>query len=230
MKKHSVYRKVSSILLATAVLCAVLLSGCQKAKNPSAENARNYVMALLDLTCAGNLEKAVETYGVEERQAKEMQQEVLDGLYPSLKESAELDENTRALLRDYLIEAGKYCHYTVLPVDGPVDENSAGYDLQVMLEPCKIFKGISSILDEEIAAMRKDNAALAGASQDEIRAKIFSAVFQRLTENLKNAEYGQPETVTVHYGPVDQAGNVYGLNDEDCRALGDKLFSMEGLE
>ena len=99
-----------------------------------------------------------------------------------------------------------------------------------MLEPCKIFKGISSILDEEIAAMRKDNAALAGASQDEIRAKIFSAVFQRLTENLKNAEYGQPETVTVHYGPVDQAGKVYGLNDEDCRALGDKLFSMEGLE
>lgn len=230
MKKHSIYRKVFSVLLATAVICAVLLSGCQKAKNPSAENARNYVMALLDLTCAGNLEKAVEMYGVEERQAREMQQEILDGLYPSLKETAELDENTRTLLRDYLIEAGKHCHYTVLPVEGPVDENSSEYDLQVMIEPCKIFKGISSILDEEIAAMRKDSTALAGASQDEIRSRIFSAVFQRLTENLKNAEYDQPEMVTVHYGLIDQTGKVYGLNDEDCRALGDKLFSMEGLE
>jgi hypothetical protein len=79
-------------------------------------------------------------------------------------------------------------------------------------------------------AMESDTGNLINTDPDVICSTVFRNVFSALSAQLDQPEYGIPETVVVHYYPIDTSRNLYGINEEDCTRLGEKLFSMEGLD
>ena len=227
------FKKTAS-LWAAVLLTALLLAGCRTTpKGPGPDDASKYVEALLDLTCTGSYSGSVTLSYAGKDRGREIRETIIDDLYSSTVEDADLSEDVKTLFREFLVKAGMNCRYSVTEVTPSQEQTSPEfpeYDVAVSIEPLKAFKGASDLLDQEMDAMESDTGNLINTDPDVICSTVFRNVFSALSAQLDQPEYGIPETVVVHYYPIDASRNLYGINEEDCTRLGEKLFSMEGLD
>ena len=235
MNRHFVLLTKVISLAAALILTASMLTGCRSSsvKGPDADDAEKYVEALLDLTCTGSYSGSVSLSNAGKDKELEIRDSIIDDLYSSTVEDAGLSEDVQALFRDFLTKAGQNCRYSV--TDVAPSENQASpdypeYDVTVSIEPLKAFKDASELLDREMNAMESDTGKLLETDPEVICSTAFRNVFTALSAQLDQPEYDIPQTVVVHYYPVDAEHNLYGISEDDCRRLGEKLFSMEGLD
>lgn len=233
MNRHyflSEYRKATLILcvILTAVL---LLAGCQGGnKGPAEEDARSYVQALLDLTCTGTYDRSVSLSSAGQDKELEIRDSIIDDLYSSTVQGNNLSEAAMNRYHEFLVKAGQKCRYEVTDVVRTGSGNIPEYDVTVSIEPLKAFKNASEILDDEMDALESDRGKLIDMNPDEIYSIAFENVFTELSANLDNPEYAPAENVTVRYHQINVDEDLYGVSENDCRKIGEKLFSLEGLE
>ena len=235
MNRHFVLLTKVISLAAALILTASLLTGCRSSsvKGPDADDAGKYVEALLDLTCTGSYSGSVSLSNAGNVKELEIRDSIIDDLYASTVEDAGLSEDVQTLFRDFLVKAGQNCRYSVTevtPSENQDPQDLPEYDVTVSIEPLKAFKGASKLLDEEMDAMESDTGKLIETDPEVICSTAFRNVFTALSDQLDQPEYDSPQTLVVHYYPVDAEHNLYGISEEDCQRLGEKLFSMEGLD
>lgn len=236
MKKYLTIYKKFVVLLAVSIFITSLLQGCGSVggnSGPSADDAAKYVGALLDLTCTGSYDESVRLSSVGKDKELEIRESILEDLYSSTVDTVEFPEDVRTMFHDFLIKAGQNCSYSVVGVaesENPASEELPEYDVTVSIKPLKAFKNASKLLDEEMDKIKDDTGKLVNTDPDTICSTAFRNLFTTLSEQLDNPDYGEDQVVVVHYYPIDAEQNLYGISEEDCTKMGEKLFSMEGLE
>ena len=215
-----------AVLTAVIVIILVFLCSCGK-QGPSQEDAENYVKAVLDIMCTGQYDTSVNISDLEEGKEMEFRDEMIDEMLASFEEETGMDEDVQKEFREYLISAFSKCKYTI---DGAVKTEDGGYDVKVSIEPLLLFNGTSEALQTELDTLTEDTDKLLNMPEEEVYDFIYDAMFRVLNANLESPAYGDAEIATVHYGIIDQEENAYGLDEEAGELLGEKLFSLDGLE
>lgn len=226
MKKHC---RVLAVLAAAGLFLTAVLSGCGKS-GPTAADAQKYVQAVLDLMCTGEYDRSVKFADVEEGKELEMRDQMIDEMLSSISEEAGLGEAQQARFREFIQNAFAKCRYTVGEPVQTGESKDAGFDVPVSIEPLQIFAGASESLEKEMEALTSDTEKLMSMSQEEMVGLVFDALFEILDKNLETPQYGPAQEVVVHYGILDEENKMYGLDEAAGSSLGEKLFSMEGLE
>lgn len=220
----------AALLLTILLSVSAVLSGCGGSSGPTAEDARKYVQAFLDILCTGEYDTSVRFGDVESGQELTLQDDMIEGVLSSLSEADGMNEENRTLFREFIKNALSKCRYTVGEAVQTDDNGTAGFDVPVTIEPLKVFEGAESALNEEISALQGDSEKLAGLTEEKAESFLLETVFAVLNRNLEDPHYDSPVEVTVHYGLIDQENKLYGVDENAGSEVGELLFSTEGLQ
>lgn len=211
--------------LASLALTLSVLTACGSNK-PTSEDAENYVKAVLDLMCTGDYDHSVQIADIGEGQESAVRDAILTDAMDTLAK-IDVSDETRDRFREVLITAFEKCRYNVT---GSEEDDKGEFDVVVSIEPLKLFDGMKESLDSELSEVLADYGQVSSMSDREYNDTVYNTMIRLMQEKLESPAYADPETVTVHYGPVQSGDrNAYGISQEDARGLGSLLFSTEGL-
>ena len=219
--------RVFAAVLTAIVLTMGILTGCGGGK-PTEKDAKAYVQAMMDLMCTGDYDHSVKLVDVEEGKETETRDKLIDDVLTSFGEEHEISDEVKAEFKDFMIKAFAKCKYTV----GSATKTADGeYDVTVTIEPLKVFDGVSAEFQEAFAAVVTERyEEISTMSDEEINDLIILTAIDILNQKLETPTYAEPENVVVHYGLIDEKEKVYGCSESDGEKIGEKLFSLEGLE
>ena len=186
---------------------------------PTAEDARAYVQAVLDIMCTGDYDHSVELSDIPEGEEAQLRDSTIESAVESIASDAGLSEEVKADFTDVMRVAFSKAKYTV---GEAVPTEDGGYDVTVTIEPLKMYAGATDKLQEKITADE-----IAGLSEEEANNLIYSKVIEIVRENLEEPEYGEPQDIIVHYGIIDEQNNLWGVSEEEGEKLGALLFSAD---
>ena len=218
MKRNS---RSLALLLAVMVLAVSMLTSCSSA--PTAEDAKKYVQAVLDLMCTGDYDHSVKLADIEEGKETEMRDQMIEEALDSLDGDVTLSDDVKAEFKDVLIEAFSKAKYTV---GDAVKTDDGGYDVTVTIEPLKVFAGVQARMQEESATLFDDIDDPSTVTQEEINNRVYSLMARLIRENLQTPTYEEGQDTIVHYGLLDEKEKIYGISEEDGTKLGSLLFSQ----
>ena len=211
--------------MTVAVLAASMLTGCAK-KLPTAEDAKNYTKAVLDLMCTGDYDHNVKIADVEEGKELETRDAMIDDALKSIAGDAGLTDDVTAEFKDVLIEAFAKCKYTIgEAVETGEGEYDVTVDVTVSIEPLKLFAGVQGKLMEQSETLFDDVEDPSALSEQEVNSRVYSLMAKLIRENLQDPAYDEAKEVVVHYGLLDKEQNLYGISEDDGSKLGEVLFS-----
>ena len=186
---------------------------------PTAEDARAYVQAVLDIMCTGDYDHSVELSDIPEGEEAQLRDSTIESAVEAIASDAGLSEEVKADFTDVMRVAFSKAKYTV---GEAVPTEDGGYDVTVTIEPLKMYAGATDKLQEKITADE-----IAGLSEEEANNLIYSKVIEIVRENLEEPEYGEPQDIIVHYGIIDEQNNLWGVSEEEGEKLGALLFSAD---
>ena len=186
---------------------------------PTAEDARAYVQAVLDIMCTGDYDHSVELSDIPEGEEAQLRDSTIESAVESIASDAGLSEEVKADFTDVMRVAFSKAKYTV---GEAVPTEDGGYDVTVTIEPLKMYAGAADKLPERVS-----QDELAGLSEEETNNLIYSKVIEIVRENLEEPEYGEPQDIIVHYGIIDEQNNLWGVSEEEGEKLGALLFSAD---
>lgn len=205
-----------SALLLVLVLAAGILVGCGS-KKPTAENAKDYVKAALDIICTGDYDHSVKFADMNTEEAKKTREELLDGVEESLTGGeTELPEETVKKFRSVMDQALRQCRYSVNDAVAADD----GFDVTVTIEPLLVMD--SSAITNDLMEHLMSIPNVTSMTQDEIMVTAMDFIVTCIEKNVKTPVYGDPVELTVHYGLLKD--NRYGVSEEDGQRLGAELL------
>ena len=223
MKK--VLRRLALIAM-LIMLSITMLTGCGP-KKPTAEDAKAYVKAVIDLMCTGDYDHSVELADIEEGKESETRDALVDEMMQTIGNESNLSEEVIASFKEFMLNALEKTKYTVVDA---VETDDGGYDVTVSIEPLQIFTGIdeelNAVLEEKVAAEPEKILAM---SEDEQTNYVMEILIELLDKKIDDPQYDPSEDVVVHYGPMEDQKNVYGCAESEGEKLGAKLFSTSGL-
>ena len=186
---------------------------------PTAEDARAYVQAVLDIMCTGDYDHSVELSDIPEGEEAQLRDSTIESAVEAIASDAGLSEEVKADFTDVMRVAFSKAKYTV---GEAVPTEDGGYDVTVTIEPLKMYAGAADKLPERVS-----QDELAGLSEEESNNLIYSKVIEIVRENLEEPEYGEPQDIIVHYGIIDEQNNLWGVSEEEGEKLGALLFSAD---
>ena len=186
---------------------------------PTAEDARAYVQAVLDIMCTGDYDHSVELSDIPEGEEAQLRDSTIESAVEAIASDAGLSEEVKADFTDVMRVAFSKAKYTV---GEAVPTEDGGYDVTVTIEPLEMYAGAADKLPERVS-----QDELAGLSEEESNNLIYSKVIEIVRENLEEPEYGEPQDVIVHYGIIDEQNNLWGVSEEEGEKLGALLFSAD---
>ena len=190
-----------------------------KTDAPTAEDARAYVKAVLDIMCTGDYDHSVNLSDIPEGEEAQLRDSTIQGAVDAIASDSGLSDEVKADFTDVMREAFSKAKYTV---GDAVPTDDGGFDVTVSIEPLKLYKGAETKLKEKITAEEA-----AGLSDEELNNLIYSKIVEIIRENLEEPEYGEPKEVVVHYGLIDEQNNIWGVSEEEGEKLGEVLFSAD---
>ena len=221
-------RSIRNMFVAMMLIMAMVVSfsGCGP-KKPTADDAKNYVQAVLDVMCTGDYDHSVEISDIEEGKETEIRDEAIDEIIDQLGAQSSLNEENKAGLKEFLISAFAKAKYSV---GDAVESEDGGYDVTVTIEPLQAFAAMGDGFQERLLEkVQEDPNAYLAMSQDEQMNYLMSLAIGWLNEDLENPSYDDPVDVVVHYGLLDEEKNLYGCTESEGKKLGEKLFSLTGM-
>ena len=186
---------------------------------PTAEDARAYVQAVLDIMCTGDYDHSVELSDIPEGEEAQLRDSTIESAVESIASDAGLSEEVKADFTDVMRVAFSKAKYTV---GEAIPTEDGGYDVTVTIEPLEMYAGAADKLPERVS-----QDELAGLSEEEANNLIYSKVIEIVRENLEEPEYGEPQDIIVHYGIIDEQNNLWGVSEEEGEKLGALLFSAD---
>lgn len=217
--------KKLSLIALSLILVIGMLSGCSS--KPKPEDAQAYVQAVLDVICTGDYDHSVNIADIEEGKEGELRESVIDAMLASFGAEQGVNDEVKARFKESLIDAFSKAKYTV---GDAVATDDGGYDVSVTIEPLQIFAGFNENFESRVQAEAMANAdKVAAMSDEEVNAFVMGVLIDMINENLADPQYDPAETVTVHYGLLDEENNMYGCTSEEGEKLGAKIFSSTGM-
>lgn len=190
-----------------------------KADAPTAEDAKAYVKAILDIMCTGDYDHSVNLSDIPEGEEANLRDSTIESAVAAIASDSGLSEDVQADFAEVMREAFAKSKYTV---GDAVPTEDGGYDVTVTIEPLKLYAGAQTKLAERIT--RDD---IEGLSEEEANNLIYIKIAEIIRENLEEPEYGEPKEVVVHYGLIDEQNNIWGVSEEEGEKLGEVLFSAD---
>ncbi|MBQ9050444.1 MAG: hypothetical protein IJ126_07555 [Lachnospiraceae bacterium] len=190
-----------------------------KADAPTAEDAKAYVKAILDIMCTGDYDHSVNLSDIPEGEEANLRDSTIESAVAAIASDSGLSEDVQAEFAEVMREAFAKSKYTV---GDAVPTEDGGYDVTVTIEPLKLYAGAQTKLAERIT---QDD--IAGLSEENANNLIYSKIAEIIRENLEEPEYGEPQDVVVHYGLIDEQNNIWGVSEEEGEKLGEVLFSAD---
>ena len=219
--------KTIAALFAATLLLGMLLTGCGEQTSVSIkEDAESYVKAVLDLICTGEYDHSVTFADVESVKERASRDAMISEIINYVSEDNNLTEEQRAELGGIIARAFTTCRSSIKDVK---ETDDGGCDVTVSIEPLKLFTGVSDVLDQKVEELSKNTESAITMTEEEQTAALTSVLFAQLNQNLDNPQYAPAEEVVVHYGLLEGTEDRYGIDENAGKALGEKLFSSEGL-
>lgn len=219
--------KTIAALFAVTLLLGMLLTGCGEQTSVSIkEDAESYVKAVLDLICIGEYDHSVTFADVESVKERASRDAMISEIINYVSEDNNLTEEQRAELGGIIARAFTTCRSSIKDVK---ETDDGGCDVTVSIEPLKLFTGVSDVLDQKVEELSKNTESAITMTEEEQTAALTSVLFAQLNQNLDNPQYAPAEEVVVHYGLLEGTEDRYGIDENAGKALGEKLFSSEGL-
>ena len=219
--------KTIAALFAATLLLGMLLTGCGEQTSVSIkEDAESYVKAVLDLICTGEYDHSVTFADVESVKERASRDAMISEIINYVSEDNDLTEEQRAELGGIIARAFTTCRSSIKDVK---ETDDGGCDVTVSIEPLKLFTGVSDVLDQKVEELSKNTESAITMTEEEQTAALTSVLFAQLNQNLDNPQYAPAEEVVVHYGLLEGTEDRYGIDENAGKALGEKLFSSEGL-
>lgn len=219
--------KTIAALFAVTLLLGMLLTGCGEQTSVSIkEDAESYVKAVLDLICTGEYDHSVTFADVESVKERASRDAMISEIINYVSEDNNLTEEQRAELGGIIARAFTTCRSSIKDVK---ETDDGGCDVTVSIEPLKLFTGVSDVLDQKVEELSKNTESAITMTEEEQTAALTSVLFAQLNQNLDNPQYAPAEEVVVHYGLLEGTEDRYGIDENAGKALGEKLFSSEGL-
>ena len=190
-----------------------------KTDAPTAEDAKAYVKAVLDIMCPGDYDHSVDLADIPEGEEAQLRDSTIQSAVAAIASDAGLSEEVQADFTDVMRDAFSKAKYTV---GDAVPTEDGGYDVTVTIEPLKLYAGATTKLQEKVTA---DD--IAGLSEEEANNLIYTKIAEIIRENLEEPEYAEPQDIVVHYGIIDEQNNLWGVSEEEGEKLGEILFSAE---
>lgn len=190
-----------------------------KTDAPTAEDAKAYVKAVLDIMCTGDYDHSVDLADIPEGEEAQLRDSTIQSAVAAIASDAGLSEEVQADFTDVMRDAFSKAKYTV---GDAVPTEDGGYDVTVTIEPLKLYAGATTKLQEKVTA---DD--IAGLSEEEANNLIYTKIAEIIRENLEEPEYAEPQDIVVHYGIIDEQNNLWGVSEEEGEKLGEILFSAE---
>ena len=221
-------KKISSIsiIAVSLILVISMLSGCSS--KPTPEDAQAYVKAVMDVICTGDYDHSVNITDIEEGSEGELRERVIEEMLAEFSTELSITDDVKNKFRDSMLDAFSKARYSV---GDAVATDDGGYDVPVTIEPLQLFAGFNENFDntlQERAMAEYDR--IAGMSDEEMSNFVMDVLVDMINDNLADPQYDPPETVTVHYGLIDEENNVYGCSSGEGEKLGEKIFSATGME
>ena len=216
-----------SFIIFTLILSVSMLAGCGP-KKPTPEDAQAYVKAVMDVMCLGDYDHSVNLADIEEGTEGQVREQIIEAGLASFGAEQGVSDEVRADFKETMLNAFTLAKYTV---GDAVATDDGGYDVTVTIEPLRMYEGFNdnfeSVLTEKVEA---NIDAVRNMSEEEQFNFVMGVIIEMLNENLKDPKYDDPVDVTVHYGLIDEEQNLYGCSSDEGTKLGEKLFSLDGIE
>lgn len=211
-------------LFMVVLMLMLALAGCGQAK-PTAEDAKAYVQATLDLLCTGDYDHSVDLADVEEGEEEAVREEMFAGVKQQLMDEASISDETADVFQEFMFKCFGLAKYEVLDA---VETEDGGFDVTVSVEPLKAYAGADEFMDslsfESIGVSADEFLALTTDEQQDI---VLRSLFEFLIGKLDTPTYGDPTEVVLHYGLLDEENNLYGCDEDQGELFGSKAFSFD---
>ena len=214
-----------SLITLALVLVIGMLSGCSS--KPKPEDAQAYVKAVMDVICLGDYDHSVNITDIEGGKEGELRDQVIDEMLAAFGTDQGITDDVKIKFKDCLVDAFSKARYSV---GDAVATDDGGYDVAVTIEPLQLFAGFNENFENTVKERAAaDYERVAAMSTEEVNAFVMDILVDMINDNLADPQYDAPETVTVHYGLMDEENNIYGCTSEEGEKLGAKIFSQTGM-
>lgn len=203
------------LALALLLLLAAMVAGC--GGGMTAEDAKEYVQAVLDASYKGEFDSYMELTDSTEEEARSMYEGNVDATMATVGfEEMGISEDMQADYRQLFLDLAKQAKYTL----GEATEIENGYEIEVTIEP---FIGMNDLENELTNILMQDLAAAAEIpTEEELNQMTMQTLYDLLSEKVASPEYGEAQTMTVRV--TADSDNVYSIPEEDTTALDSAMF------
>ena len=194
---------------------AAMLAGC--GGGMTAEDAKEYVQAVLDASYKGEFDSYMELTDSTEEEARSMYEGNVEATMATVGfEEMGISEDMQADYRQLFLDLAKQAKYTL----GEATEIENGYEIEVTIEP---FIGMNDLENELTNILMQDLAAAAEIpTEEELNQMTMQTLYDLLSEKVASPEYGEAQTMTVRV--TADSDNVYSIPEEDTTALDSAMF------
>ncbi len=211
-------------LLIVVMMLMLALTGCGQAK-PTADDAKAYVQATLDLLCTGDYDHSIDLADVAEGEEEAVREEMFAGVKEELMSTANISDETADVFEEFMFKCFGLAKYEVMDA---VETEDGGFDVTVSVEPLKAYAGADEFIDEltfeDVGVTAEEFLALTADEQQDI---VLRALFNFLIGKLDTPTYGDPTEVVLHYELLDEENNMYGCDEEQGELFATTAFSFD---
>lgn len=203
------------LALALLLSLAAMLAGC--GGGMTAEDAKEYVQAVLDASYKGEFDSYMELTDSTEEEAVSMYEGNVDATMATVGfDEMGISEDMQEDYRQLFLDLAKQAKYSL----GEATEIENGYEIEVTIEP---FIGMNDLENELTSILMQDLAAAAEIpTEEELNQMTMQTLYDLLSEKVASPEYGEAQTMTVRV--TADSDNVYSIPEEDTTALDSAMF------
>lgn len=203
------------LALALLLSLAAMLAGC--GGGMTAEDAKEYVQAVLDASYKGEFDSYMELTDSTEEEAVSMYEGNVDTTMATVGfDEMGISEDMQEDYRQLFLDLAKQAKYSL----GEATEIENGYEIEVTIEP---FIGMNDLENELTNILMQDLAAAAEIpTEEELNQMTMQTLYDLLSEKVASPEYGEAQTMTVRV--TADSDNVYSIPEEDTTALDSAMF------
>lgn len=203
-------KKLFTIVAAILAIAGVL-TGCG-----ADFDASGYVKACLDANVHGEYAAYAEITKTEESVIQSQHDAVIEQEMAML-DVFNIDDATKDKFRELFLTVYDSCKYEV----GEAAKNDDGtFTVPVTVYKLKAFGNLAE--DAQVYVQdyyEQEMEAGNDPSQDELYAKIVDYMYEKLSENVKKLEYGDPEVRNVKVEPTASNSRVYQIETNELQDL-----------
>ena len=214
-----------------AVLIALLVSSCMLFTACGEEDfdASAAVKESLDCMKSGNisdkyLELTQQSKEEAQKEYNDAMQEVVDEFMDVVDvEAYKTDENEQNV-RDFVKAMFASLKYEVSEEATKNDDGS--YSVETKVYPIQAMTGMESYIENDLVnewEKKVSNGSYKFTTEDQLMIDMMNDMLQKLTDQLNNTEYGDPQTVTMEI-VYDEDEEMYEITDESMDKLLNAAF------